>query len=242
LSKAFNDLLNRLEISFQRQKRFVADASHELRTPLAIVQGYTQMLARWAKDNPELLDESIQSIQQETQNMTAMIEQLLFWAKGDEQTITISKSLISVQEILQHTVTQLLLVYPERTVNLDIEPDLFFPGEPRMISRLVRILLDNSMKYTNTKKAITLKSWSSKHNIFISIHDEGEGIPENQLDKIFDRFYKADSSRTRKKPGFGLGLPIAKEIVELHNGTITVYSKIKEGTTFTATFPRNISG
>jgi len=236
LSQTFNGLLDRLDDAYSKQSKFVSDASHELRTPLTVIKGYNDLLMRWGKEDKEILDEAIDAIRAETDNMSMLVENLLFIAKGENRKIKLDMSSFSVRELLEETAKDSELSVADRDF-LVIAEDFIVTQDRRMIKQLLRIFIENSVKFTRKDSRITLKA--EKDDGYYSLHviDDGEGIAKEDLSRIFDRFYVADKARTKNKAGSGLGLSIAKWIVETHGGTLEVKSELGTGTTMIARFP-----
>jgi signal transduction histidine kinase len=237
LSVTFNNLLDRLDDAYMKQAKFVSDASHELRTPLTVIKGYNDMLYRWGKDDPEILDEAIMAIRQETQNMHMLVENLLFSAKGENQKIKLEMTSFSILELLEETIKDYRLSVKERTFDVVAE-NFEVHQDRRMIKQLLRILIDNSLKFTKDGDTITVMAKKEPGQYALSVKDPGEGILEKELVQIFERFYVADKARTKDKAGSGLGLSIAKWIVEIHEGAIKASSTPFKETEIKAIFPR----
>jgi signal transduction histidine kinase len=256
LSKTFNQMLDRIENSFEIQKQFVSDASHELRTPLAVIQGYSKMLKRWGKDDRAILEESIDAIESESESMKNLIDQLLFLARGDKNTQSFSKEKFKMNKLIDNVVKQFLIIDEGcHIIEVDINEEFEIEADINLMKECLRIFVDNSIKYTKEGGKITISSYlvenklqSTKHiaddklqstkMATIVIKDNGIGISKEDIPKIFDRFFRADKSRTRKTGGTGLGLSIAKWIVDKHQGTIDVSSKIDVGTIFLIKIPQ----
>jgi len=252
LLEAIKDMLDRLEASYAAQAKFVSDASHELRTPIAVIQGYANLLQRWGSEDPDTLHESIEAIRSEADMMKQMVNQLLFLARGDNDTLRVDFECVDLVPIADEVMREELMMEEEHIEQgLDQEHarheiEAVFPeggvyvsADPALIKQLIRILVDNSIKYTKPGGNIRLTVASDTINghAFVIVQDEGQGIPEEFLPKIFDRFVRADEARTRNMGGSGLGLSIAKQIAEMHSGTIEVYSIEGVGSRFTVILP-----
>ncbi|MBE0449350.1 MAG: HAMP domain-containing histidine kinase [Clostridia bacterium] len=242
LSHTFNKMLDDIQKSYEREKQFVSDASHELRTPIAVIKGYAGMLNRWGKDDPEILNESIQAILGETDNMHSLVESLLFIARNDKGTLKMDMDHFNLSELICEIVKETKMIDTQHKIIEAIEENVPFYGSMDKLKQALRIFVDNSIKYTpdDGEISIVLRT-SEKHNIII-ISDNGIGISKEDLPHIFDRFYRADKSRTKMKEnqhgGTGLGLSIAKIIIEQHRGRIQVDSALNEGTKFTLLIPK----
>lgn len=236
LSQTFNGLLDRLDDAYSKQAKFVSDASHELRTPLTVIKGYNDLLMRWGKDDKEILDEAIDAIRAETDNMSMLVENLLFIAKGENRKMKLDMSTFSVRELLEETAKDSELSVSGRDF-LVIADDFSVTQDRRMIKQLLRIFIENSVKFTKKDARITLKAEKEEGSYSLYVIDDGEGIAEEDLSRIFERFYVADKARTKNKAGSGLGLSIAKWITETHGGTLEAKSTLGMGTTMIAKFP-----
>ncbi len=239
LSNTFNIMIDRLQEAFDRQVQFVSDASHELKTPIAVIQGYANLLDRWGKDDREALEKSIHAIKLETANMADLVEKLLFLAKGDSFTQKIEKKRFQLNELINEVVVESRLISPNQKITSTENDVVTVLADYKMLKQMLRIFIDNSIKFTPEQGKIDISSVMKDNKIKITVSDTGEGIPKDEIDKIFDRFYCADKSRSKEKGGSGLGLSIAKWIADMHHGTISVKSEEGKGTKFI--FNANIS-
>ena len=237
LTVTFNSMIDRLETSFQKQNQFISDASHELRTPISVIQGYANLINRWGKSDPEILQEAIDSILTETDHMSALIRRLLFLAKSDRNKLNTQKEKVSLNEVALEIVKELEVLGVKRKIIFEnkMQADIF--ADYDLIKQLVWIHGENALKYSSDGGTITVSVWKDQKNAYISVADDGLGIAEEDLPKIFDRFYRADKSRNKEISGTGLGLSIASWIIENHEGKIDVKSEQGMGTTFTDIFP-----
>ena len=238
LAAVINRMLDRIERSYNSQKQFVSDASHELRTPIAVIRGYTDMLKRWGKDDPEVLDEGIMAISQETDGMKDLVESLLFLARHDKKTLMMEVSEFSVPELVQEVLKEETMVHEEHHFHLEAADEMQLKADRNMIKQVLRILCDNAVKYSEADTNIYLScKKEADGTCSLNIRDEGQGIPAEDLPKIFDRFYRSDKARKSETGGHGLGLSIARIIVVAHNGKIRVRSKPGAGTVFSVVLP-----
>lgn len=237
LAITFNELLDRLELYMNQQKQFVSDASHELRTPIAIIQGYTEMLERWGKDDPAILDESINSLSQEIANMKDLLEKLLFLSRSDKNTLQFDKEPFNLSMLCQEVIKETSFIDDEHDIEPKISDDVILIGDRGLIKELIRILMDNALKYTPEGGKIILSCAIAKHNIILSVKDSGIGIPKAHIPHLFERFYRVDEARNKRTGGTGLGLAIAKQIIQVHNAQISITSKLNIGTEFLIFFP-----
>ncbi len=238
LAVVINSMLDRIERSYNSQKQFVSDASHELRTPIAVIQGYVNMLSRWGKSDPEVLEEGISAIAQETESMKELVESLLFLARHDKKTLLMEMEPFDAQELLAELHREAAMVSPQDTFVLEAAQPCPIHGDRGMMKQVLRILCDNAVKYTPDGGIITLGLHEEEDNVTLSVQDNGPGIPQEELTKIFDRFYRADEARRSETGGHGLGLSIARIIVMAHGGKLRVRSKVGVGSTFFVTIPK----
>ena len=236
LTITFNSMIDRLDGAFQRQSQFISDASHELRTPIAVIQGYANLINRWGKSDPEVLQESIDSILTETDHMSALIRQLLFLAKGDQNKLHVQKTRVSLNEIAAELVREMDLLQEGRSITFTAEDEVEIFAEYDLIKQLLWIHGENALKYSPNGSEIAVRVWKDASFGYVSVEDHGAGIAEEDLRKIFDRFYRADKSRNKEVSGTGLGLAIARWIIDCHDGEVLVESKVGEGTIFTDKF------
>jgi two-component system, OmpR family, sensor histidine kinase ArlS len=237
LGATFNRMIDRLEETFQRHQRFLADASHELRTPITVIDSYASLLRRWAGSDPALREEALDAIQSESAQLRQLTQNLLSMMDTEEEQ-RIQWVEFDLESLVESTAASL-----RRTFNRSIEvrlshegcESLTMRGDPEKIKQLLIILLDNALKYS--KKGVILSIEKQDRHMKIQVIDQGIGIAEEDLPHLFDRFYRADKARNRKLGGAGLGLAIADNIVRQHEGTITVSSQLGKGSTITVKLP-----
>lgn len=237
LAAAINAMLRRINDSYQSQVQFVSDASHELRTPISVIQGYVNLLDRWGKKDEKTMQESIDAIKAETQNMKELVEQLLFLARGDNETIQLHRESFDACEMIEEIVREAEMIDSTHKFELDLKPPTVISADKQLIKQAIRILVDNSCKYTPRGETIRLKASADAENVRIAVQDNGIGIEPESLPLIFNRFYRSDVSRTRKTGGSGLGLSIAKWIVERHGAHFEIMSRVDIGTRITIVMP-----
>jgi signal transduction histidine kinase len=249
LATTINGLLARLEAAFarreevlSRQRRFAADASHELRTPLTSISGHARMLDEWALDGDrETARRSVGAIRREAGRMRGLVEALLTLTRGDED---------APLDVGRHDLGAVAREAAETAENLaegkvSVE---FVPPEDEVVATFDRervlqvasIFLDNAVKYTQVGGNVTVRVGQGEDRVELAVSDTGVGIPEDQLPLVFERFYRADAARAER--GAGLGLSIARQIAEAHRGTIEVWGKPGEGSTFVLLIPRRKPG
>ena len=232
LTVTFNSMIDRLDTSFQKQNQFISDASHELRTPISVIQGYANLINRWGKSDPDILQESIDSILTETDHMSALIRQLLFLAKSDQSRLSVQKAKMSLNEVAAELVREMEVLDVNAKITFVEEEIAEIFADYDLIKQLLWIHGENALKYSGEGSEVEVKVWKDKKFGYVSVKDNGVGIAEEDIQKIFDRFYRVDKSRNKEISGTGLGLAIAKWIVDSHDGEILVESKVGEGTTF----------
>ena len=238
LAAVINRMLDRIERSYNSQKQFVSDASHELRTPISVIRGYTDMLKRWGKDDPEILDEGIAAISQETEGMKDLVESLLFLARHDKKTLMMEISSFDPAELLREVQKEETMVHTEYSFEVTEAESLTIEADRNMLKQVLRILCDNAVKYSPQGTSVFLSCRNDGNGYCsLSVKDQGQGISQEDLPKIFDRFYRSDKARKSDTGGHGLGLSIARIIVVAHNGKIKVRSKPGAGTVFSVLLP-----
>ncbi|WP_231702617.1 sensor histidine kinase [Desulfocucumis palustris] len=242
LAKTFNDMLDRIQKSVEQQNQFVSDASHELRTPIAVIQGYADLLNRWGKNDPRVLEESISAIKSEAVSMKSLVEKLLFLARGDKNTQRVEKTDFLLSEVINEILKETRLIDKSHHILSEQNEDLIIHADQKLIKEAVRIFMDNSIKFTPAGGTIKLNLYGKNKRAFISIEDTGIGISREDLPHIFNRFYRADKSRTKSSGGTGLGLAIAKWIIDNHHGKIDVWSELNAGTVVRIGLPLKATG
>lgn len=240
LTTIFNHMMDRIELSFQAQKQFVEDASHELRTPISILEGHLSMLNRWGKHNPEILEESLKASLDETEKLKKLVLTLLDLTRLDHNRIDQDNlSPEKVNTIIEGAVKDFQMLHSDFKFQVQLQSSQLNGIAEQHFQQVLTILLDNAVKYSGASKEISI-STSKRDKLFIlQISDKGIGIPDEEIDKVFDRFYRVDKARSRGQGGTGLGLAIAKKIVDYYQGSIQLDSRIGEGTTVTISLPEN---
>lgn len=228
MEKTFNEMIDHLKENYEKQEMFVSDASHELKTPVQIIKSYAQLLDRRKNLDEEVFKEAVHAIDSETDRIKTLIEQLLSLAKNKH---ALKKEKINLMKIVQNTMTTFQQAYDREIFLHSGEKEFFVQGNNDQLKQVVYILLDNAIKYS--KKPIHVNMFKHDGYIFFQVKDEGQGIPKEEVNHIFDRFYRVDKARSRATGGSGLGLAIAKSITEDHAGELTVESEQGKGSTFT---------
>ncbi|OBZ17583.1 HAMP domain-containing histidine kinase [Bacillus sp. FJAT-26390] len=231
LSFIFNNMMDRLEEVFQQQNRFVEDASHELRTPIAIIEGHLNLIARWGRNDPTVLTESLNASLDELARLKNLTHDLLASSEAtSEQTST---EQADIYKIVHHVVDGFAVIHPEFVFQIDIDALKHRAAAIRgyHLKQILMIVLDNAIKYSGDKKDIKIAGDAlDDQTVQIQIRDKGLGIQAVHLPRVFDRFYRVDEARSSKQGGSGLGLSIAKRLVEAYCGTIQIKSSEAQGT------------
>lgn len=234
LEAAINSMIDRLRDSYRQQVRFVSDASHELRTPIAVIKGYADMLDRWGKDDPKILEESITAIRKESSHMNELVEQLLFLARGDSGRQPVNIEHISINEVMKEVYEESLMIDGNHTYEFKSSGNIEADADEAMLKQAVRILVDNAAKYTDKGDGITLGcGYNDDGRPMLYVQDNGIGMSSEDVKHVFERFYRADNARYSKAQGSGLGLSIAKWIIDRHGGYFDVLSRKDIGTRIT---------
>ena len=235
LAETFNHMLDRIQVGFEQQRRFVSDASHELRTPVTVIRGYSDMLRRWGASDPETLEEGLAAMASEAEDMQGLIEKLLFLARADQKRLAMHKERLELAPLVEDVVKKMALIATRHEVELLAnEPGAVY-ADPLLMKHMMRIILENSMKYTPKGGRITIELRRGAGEMVLTLADNGIGIAKEHQDKVFERFYRVDSARTRGKDapgGTGLGLSIARWIAEQHAIGIELESDLGRGTKF----------
>lgn len=233
LTDIINEMLDRIENSFDNQSKFVSDASHELRTPLAIIKGYAEIIKKRKLSNPEIFEESIDSIINEADNMKNLVQKLLFLAKGEISKVNASFREIDAKEMVEQIHSDMTVSEKNHEFILEKSEPYKVMGEETLLLQAIRAIVENAIKYSESGTKIFIKSEIKDGSGRISIRDQGIGMLEEDKKRVFDRFYRVDDSRTKSTGGTGLGLAIVKRIVEIHDGKIEIESEYGKGTEIT---------
>lgn len=219
-----------VEESIQKQKRFITDASHELKTPLTIIDANTEVMemesgeSQWTK-----------STRKQIQRLSGLVQQLVTLSRLDEEKGLEEKCEFNLSEAVSECVQpyELLAQTREKNLTLNIEEDITYTGDERSIRQLAGILMDNAVKYFSENGNITLTLKKKGKKIFLEVYNDADDLPQGKLDVLFERFYRLDSSRNSGTGGSGIGLSVAKAIVQAHKGKITAENKNGRGLTIT---------
>lgn len=235
LSRYFaNRSITPVKEAFEKQKQFIADASHELKTPLAIINTNTDVLLANREDTIENQAKWLHYIKSETERMSGLTNDLLYLTQIDDSRSSMIHAKFNMSDAVETIILTMEAVIFEKNISLDysIEPQLMVHGNSEQIKQVILILLDNAVKYSRAKGSVNVSLKKQNNDVVLAVSNTGEGIAAEHLDRIFDRFYRTDASRARKHGGHGLGLAIARSIVEQHKGEIYARSVVGEGATF----------
>lgn len=239
LTAMFNEMLDRMQRYIDQQSQFVGDVSHELRTPVAIIQGHLEMLQRWGKDDPKVLNDSLAASLSETKRMKNLVQEMLDLSRAEQVEINFRNQRTVVNDVVHQVYNNFQMLYPDFTFTLD--DDLNSPVTSNIyrdhFEQVLVILCDNAIKYSQERKEVHISLSRGMNTVEIGIQDFGEGISPEDAKKVFDRFYRVDKARSRKKGGNGLGLSIAKRLVEGYHGSITLESSLGAGSIFRIILP-----
>lgn len=237
LTAAINSMLERLDTGYQAEARFVSDASHELRTPIAVIQGYADLLDRWGEGRPRHPAGGGGRHPQgggehERAGAAAPVP-----GPGDNETQVVEPERFCLSDLAEDIFREAALLKPGQTLHSDLEPQVYVLADVGLIRQAVRILVDNACKYTPPEGTITLSLAAVEGRALLSVTDTGPGIPPAEQERVFERFYRSEQSRSRATGGTGLGLPIARWIAQRHGGDIALNSATGQGSRFTLVLP-----
>ena len=239
LTVNINKMLDRMQAYTNQQKEFVEDVSHELRTPVAVLEGHLSMLQRWGKDDPEVLNDSINSSLQELKRMQSLIQEMLDLTRVEQIDSAYLEQTTEVKPLFTQVYNDFKMLHPDFVINFD--DDIREGSKVRIyrnhLEQVLVILLDNAFKYSTERKEINFAASTNSALLEVVVQDYGLGIAKNDLKRIFNRFYRVDKARSRKRGGNGLGLSIAKRLIEIYHGSLEVESVVGSGTVFKIELP-----
>ena len=243
LGGALNTMLGTIETSFaqreeseRRLRQFIADASHELQTPWTSVRGYAELFRRGAADRPEDLANAMRRIESESQRMGLLVDDLLILARLD-QGRPMARESVDVAKLARELVGDARVVDPDRPMDVDADDHVVIIGDEQRLKQVVVNLLSNARTHTPAGTPIIVTVRKDADAALVTVADRGHGLPAEHAARVFERFFRADPSRTRASGGSGLGLSIVSAIVEAHGGTVTVETNPGDGATFTVRLP-----
>lgn len=234
----YNKMMDWMEKSFHKQQQFVSDASHELKTPLTVIESYASLLKRWGREKPEVREEALEAILAEARRMKALTHQMLDLARDDTFDLMHFQR-VDLGKLCRETVRPLIRTTGRAIeVTMDGTQPVIAWADPEKLKQLLFILVDNALKYS--KDSVFVNITADADGARIHVEDQGIGIPKEDQEKIFERFYRVDKARSRQTGGSGLGLSIAKRIVDAHRGKLSLTSEEGKGTVMTVTLPPSL--
>jgi signal transduction histidine kinase len=240
LATSFDSMLDRLEDGFARERQFISDASHELKTPLTVINANAQMLERWADRDPQIRTESLSAIREESASLADMVNGMLLLAKA-ESGDDIPREPIELESVIAEAVRSTQARADEKGLALHFAAPAegartTVLGNANLLRQLFTNLIDNAIKFTE-RGSVDVTVARSGASTVVSVADTGPGIDDEALERIFDRFFRADASRNRAVPGTGLGLAIVRSIARIHGGGVVAARRPGGGTVFNVTLP-----
>ena len=238
LTSTLNEMIERLQDSFEQIRQFTSDVSHELRTPLAILMGEMELALRSPKQNVQY-KETIMSALEEVTRLSKVVQSLLEISRAETGQVKIDFLPLNVSDTIRDIAEDMQILAEEKGIKLEsiIEDNIIIMADYVRIHQTLINVIDNSIKYNRPNGSVLVRMQTDSQCAVIRISDTGVGIPDDCLEHIFDRFFRVDKARSRDVDGTGLGLAIVKWIVESHHGTIEVESQLGKGTMFTIKFP-----
>ena len=239
LALVFNEMLSRLELAFDQLRRFTSDCSHDLRTPLAMIRSVGEVALQKNATREEYRD-TIGSMLEEVNSLTSLVETLLTIARADSGHLQFQRTIVPVMATVREAASLFEVLMEEKSLRLVLEGNEHaeVDGDPLLLKQAMVNVIDNAVKYSPAGETISVSVRSGDSNMVkVEIQDHGPGIPPEDRDKVFDRFYRVDKARWRQSGGAGLGLAIAKWAVEAHGGSIGLSAVTGQGCTFCITLP-----
>lgn len=238
LTAGINRMLDRMEATYEAQKQFVSEASHELRTPITVLQGYSAMLRRWGAEDKEVLAESVEAIESEAKSMQDLVEKLLFLSRHERRKLPFAKERFDMAEVVRELEKEMVYLSETRIMQCPVCESVKVYGDKQLLKQALRVFLDNAVKYTSQGDTILISCRNRSGACEVTIEDTGLGMRKEDLEGIFGRFFRADTVRGKNIEGHGLGLSIARLIIDGHAGKILVKTQYTKGSSFTITLPR----
>ncbi|WP_077624407.1 HAMP domain-containing sensor histidine kinase [Sediminibacillus massiliensis] len=233
MEMTFNEMIEQLKASYEKQEMFVSDASHELKTPIQIIKSYAQLLERRKNIDPHIFNESIKAIDSEADRIQKLVEQMLALAKNKQPDL---REIVNIGEAAKETASTFQSAY-HRDIHVAIEDkNLHVHGNRDQLKQIIYILIDNAIKYSD--ESIYVSVFPQDGQVILKVEDRGQGMAAKDANRIFDRFYRVDKARSRDTGGTGLGLSIAKSIAKAHGAELTVESEPEKGSIFTLKLKR----
>ena len=239
LVQAFNNMTQRLEEAVSKQNRFLSDVSHEIKTPVAVIKGYVNMIRRWGYSDPEVFNESVAAIDASVTDITDLINNLLLLDNLQNRRINADFKEVDIAELISKTAQTVRTLRPDRKVSVRLDRKRTAVCDEKLITQVIRILVDNGLKYSPDGSPLDLEVRIDSKKCVIRVCDSGEGIEEEEIPKVFGRFYRVEKSRSKETGGSGLGLSIAADIMNLHGGVILLSNREPHGLCAEIRFPVN---
>ncbi|MGI8932989.1 MAG: ATP-binding protein, partial [Phormidesmis sp.] len=240
LIEVFNQMLTRLERSFRQSSRFSGDAAHELKTPLAILRGELELTMRQAEPG-SALQQSLGNLLDEVARLSVIVRKLLLLSLADAGQISMRREIVDVEEILTLLIEDIELLDPALPVEVKLDGELKIRGDRDLLTQVLQNLIDNAIKYNlpegKAMRWLSIVGRQQGNSVQVTVANASRDIPVEERDRRFDRFYRGDLSRNRKREGFGLGLSLAREIARAHKGELRLNSTPKVQTAFTLSLP-----
>ena len=236
LAAAFNSMLDQKEAADEQLRQFVADASHELRTPLTSIRGYVELYHRGGLQEQDRLDDAMRRVSGEAERMGSLVDDLLLLSKLDRG-LPLDIASVELSTLLEDAAADARAVQPERTITVQATQPLTCDGDPLRLHQVVAALVANALVYSPPETPIELLGSRQNGAVVLEIVDHGAGLDAETAAHVFERFYRGDTSRARSTGGSGLGLSIAKSIVEAHNGRLVLHTAPGEGCRFKIALP-----
>jgi signal transduction histidine kinase len=244
LGQTFNRMVAQLRATERMRTDFVSNVSHELRTPLTAIKGLVETLRDGAVDDGEVRDRFLATIEDETDRLIRLVNDLLVLSKADSQALKLKREALDVRDLVERSVHKLAPQLEGKGILVEVSapdgPHSAVLADADRIEQVLVNLLDNAIKYSpeGGRIIVAIDEESPAETVSVTVRDEGVGIPAGDLPRVFERFYRVDRARARDGGGSGLGLSIAKAIIEAHGGDITLKSEEGQGTTVRFTLPR----
>jgi signal transduction histidine kinase len=241
LTGTINSLLDRMEDTLLREKQFASDASHELRTPLSVLKGTLEIMIRKPRPSAYYIEKAATCFS-EVNRMSILVDQLLLLARYESKTVMANLSKVSLEQLVHRIIARNVNSLEEKnlTINLKIGENTMVITDAFMTEQILENIFSNAVKYSYPNQAIEIFTDRSDDQVFLTVKDEGVGMEKEELSKIFDRFYRADKSRSAQSKSHGLGLAIAKRFADLLQIKISVVSQPGKGSSFTLAFPSSV--
>lgn len=239
LGLALNHMSSALEEVDQQRRDFLANVSHDLRTPLSYIKGYSEAMIEGVVTEEEQQKKYLRLIHREAGRLQRMVHDLLDLAQLEGDSYPLNCMPLPLAQLVEDTMAKYEPFLKEKNIflALDLDPEVIVMGDEDRLEQVITNLVDNALRYTGEQGKLKISLVQQKDNCVLTLSDTGEGIPEEELQRLGERFYRVDKSRTRKKGGSGLGLSIVKQIIFLHKGNFQIQSQVGEGTDVSITLP-----